>query len=250
MRSASRCAVFLVAPDRARLSRLCRWWPRSCSRCVPAGSSVFAFLHEIAASLARSTRLYRVIVTEILELTPIPPHGASGGQSVTYIYIWLLNPQSVMAPMLLGVSPHVKTRSTCCGTTVSYAVPQLVSRKRLGSRNQERRYFNCFRVFETSWQFFFSIVRTTAYDLLAAVCFTYQYTRQSNRRLPAACTYCCVTSTNCSACSVMWPARATTTAAAVLLCLLADCVLLLSLLYNIVSYHTYEQLGILNCKFS
>ena len=157
---------FLVAPDRARLSRLCRWWPRSCSGCVRAGSSVFAFLHEIAASLARSTRLYRVIVTEILELTPIPPHGASGGQSVTYIYIWLLNPQSVMAPMLLGVSPHVKTRSTCCGTTVSYAVPQLVSRKRLGSRNQERRYFNCFRVFETSWQFFFFV----SYVLLRTTC--------------------------------------------------------------------------------
>ena len=80
---------FLVAPDRARLSRLCRWWPRSCSGCVRAGSSVFAFLHEIAASLARSTRLYRVIVTEILELTPIPPHGASGGQSVT-IYLYLV----------------------------------------------------------------------------------------------------------------------------------------------------------------
>ena len=57
---------FLVVPDRVRLSRPVRRWPRPWSRRVPAERAVFAFLQEASASfLTRSLRWYRLIATEI-----------------------------------------------------------------------------------------------------------------------------------------------------------------------------------------
>lgn len=84
---------FLVVPDRARLSRLCRRWSRQCSRCVPAGSAVFAILQKTtAALLTRSPRWYRLVFTAILVWVAIIKHRPSGGQSV----IWLLTPERVV----------------------------------------------------------------------------------------------------------------------------------------------------------
>ena len=51
-RSTSWPAVFfLVVPDRARLSRLCRWWPRPCSRRVPAGLLLLSLFHPKLAEV-------------------------------------------------------------------------------------------------------------------------------------------------------------------------------------------------------
>ena len=57
----ARC--FLAVPDRVRLSRLCRWWPRPCSRRIPAGLADFAFLPKICGVLTRPPRWYLLTIT-------------------------------------------------------------------------------------------------------------------------------------------------------------------------------------------
>ena len=56
---------FLVMPDRARFPRLCRGLPRPCSRRVPPGRAVFAFLQESAVFLVRFPTWYRLAIAEI-----------------------------------------------------------------------------------------------------------------------------------------------------------------------------------------
>lgn len=107
------------------------------------GSAVFTVLQE---STCVFDAIPSLIVTAILVQTPIPPQGASGGNSVkSFGYssarLWLCH------PTLLDVSPHLKPEGrdppAVGRQQYWYAVLQLVSR--LGYRNLERHDF-CQRI--------------------------------------------------------------------------------------------------------
>ena len=113
--------VFAVRSSPCSTFRLCRRWPRPCSRRVPAGLAVFV---SICWFLSRPPSSHSI--TAILAQTPIPPQGTSRGRYVIYLASVPRGCGYATQPnAMCHRTSNLKTISTCYGTIVTVFICRL-----------------------------------------------------------------------------------------------------------------------------
>ena len=214
MEPTCRCCL-ITEPHLARLSRLCKRWPRPCSRCVPAGSGVFAFSQEFTCV---TDPIPYCSSWHHCNTRPNPGSTTGNIRRVPTIYfgywsarVWLRHPTLIdLSPhltrendmhLLRDYSIHVPSRTLYCGWDL----------ENLGGYDLCKSIISCH----------------TYYDLLSC-CFLLHQLMSPAQRTIVYCMYalfCCSTATSWAACSVMCRERITLLLLVLCCCscLLTDC---------------------------